>query len=540
MPWRTSEEEESLCREGSPDILPGYGSLAGKKSDGALPAAGCCNVNENLTLCGAAAVPDSCQAGQKFVFLMTILASLSSSFTVCLFPPFYPKLAELKGSSATEYGMTVGVNCLVAFLVTPFIGNQLGRLGVKLSFTVGLAGGGACCALSGLLEFCPAGLQFLCLAICLRVVQSVSNALVLTSSFTYTATFFPRSLGRVFALSRSALNVAKLLGPVLGGYLYLLAGYCAPFLVFGLCQVLLAGLAGLTMPGLATRPAGQQPGRASAKQLSLPRVLAIPRIWFSFLAFITGTLCNGMLSVSLEPQLLRQFHLSPVIIGLLYGLRNGANSVASPGWGWASDRANVKLCLVAGAVLASSSFLFMGAAGPLVQITLPLLITALCLNGAGISGQQVAGVVDGLAEVAAAGYQSGPHTQAIIAGLWSSLSGLGRFVSRAGSGILVDCYGFQSVLVLACGLQALLAAVTAVCVFWDFWTRPVQPSTPPPTAVREEFPGSPAVLSTSPVPPIFTFPNTVSFLSSSFEELPPEPPGGDKCGVRARSCSAAV
>ena len=55
---------------------------------------------------------------QIFMFFMILMASLSSSFTVCLFPPFYPKIAELKGSSATEYGVIIGINCLVAFLLT--------------------------------------------------------------------------------------------------------------------------------------------------------------------------------------------------------------------------------------------------------------------------------------------------------------------------------------------------------------------------------------------------------------------------------------
>lgn len=32
------------------------------------------------------------------------------------------------------------------------------------------------------------------------------------------------------------------------------------------------------------------------------KMLTIPTIWFSFLAFIVATVCNGFLSVNLEPQ----------------------------------------------------------------------------------------------------------------------------------------------------------------------------------------------------------------------------------------------
>ena len=50
--------------------------------------------------------------------------------------------------------------------------------------------------------------------------------------------------------------------------------------------------------------------------------------------------------------------------------------------------------------------------------------------------------------------------QGLVAGMWSSLSGAGRFVSRAGSGLLTDLYGFPEVAAIACGLQILVALAT--------------------------------------------------------------------------------
>lgn len=41
----------------------------------------------------------------------------------------------------------------------------------------------------------------------------------------------------------------------------------------------------------------------------------------------------------------------------------------------------------------------------------------------------------------------------IIAGLWSSLSGAGRFISRVGTGILVDCIGFNPTAAIMTTLQ---------------------------------------------------------------------------------------
>merc|ERR1712223_1651994 len=92
--------------------------------------------------------------------------------------------------------------------------------------------------------------------------------------------------------------------------------------------------------------------------------------------------------------------------------------------------------------------------------SLPVLVFALCLNGIGIGGEQVAGIVDALHEAGNAGYPDDPAMNGLIAGLWSSLSGAGRFVSRVGSGILVDVIGFDPTAAIVTGLQTLVAFLT--------------------------------------------------------------------------------
>lgn len=63
---------------------------------------------------------------QQWKTLLTILvATLTSSFAVCLFPPFFPRLAEEKGCNAATYGFIIGTNCLTSFIVTPFIGKNV-------------------------------------------------------------------------------------------------------------------------------------------------------------------------------------------------------------------------------------------------------------------------------------------------------------------------------------------------------------------------------------------------------------------------------
>ena len=58
-----------------------------------------------------------------------------------------------------------------------------------------------------------------------------------------------------------------------------------------------------------------------------------------------------------------------------------------------------------------------------------------------------------------AGYPDDPAMHGLIAGLWSSLSGLGRFVSRVGSGILVDFIGFNYTAAIVTVLQVIVVSI---------------------------------------------------------------------------------
>ena len=73
-------------------------------------------------------------------------------------------------------------------------------------------------------------------------------------------------------------------------------------------------------------------------------------------------MCNGFISVNLEPQVLRQFQLSPIYIGLVFGLKDGANSIASPVWGFICDsqKKSVKPFLIFSSLLVALSFFLLG------------------------------------------------------------------------------------------------------------------------------------------------------------------------------------
>ena len=58
----------------------------------------------------------------------------------------------------------------------------------------------------------------------------------------------------------------------------------------------------------------------------------------------------------------------------------------------------------------------------MISLTLPIVVVALCVNGVGIGGQQVVGVVDALHEASRAGYPDDPATQVTIIALSLNVS----------------------------------------------------------------------------------------------------------------------
>ena len=81
----------------------------------------------------------------------------------------------------------------------------------------------------------------------------------------------------------------------------------------------------------------ETPG-AVKKVVSLKDVAVIPGMWISFCTFVFSAMSNAFLSITLEPLVLRRFELNQVQTGLLFGLKDGANSFAGPIWGWICDK----------------------------------------------------------------------------------------------------------------------------------------------------------------------------------------------------------
>jgi len=68
----------------------------------------------------------------------------------------------------------------------------------------------------------------------------------------------------------------------------------------------------------------------------MKKVLKIPGVMIASMSIIATSMSIGFLQATLEPHL-RQFNLSPVVLGLMFVINGGTYAITAPAWGWLCD-----------------------------------------------------------------------------------------------------------------------------------------------------------------------------------------------------------
>ncbi|XP_073985292.1 MFS-type transporter SLC18B1-like [Rhodnius prolixus] len=375
---------------------------------------------------------------QILTLIVFSIADFCNAICVSLQAPFYPKEAEKKGASATEYGLVFGVFELVVFVISPIYGQHLNRIGPKYLFNGGIFTTGICAILFGFLDKVEGHLPFIILSFVIRIVEALGNAAFLTASFAIIAKEFPENVATTFASLETFFGLGLIVGPTVGGALYEIGGYTTPFLVLGSVLFLSAIMTAFVLPDHAEH-------EIDTKQSgSLKKVLKIPGVLLAAVSIVVTSMSIGFLSATLEPHL-RQFELSSVILGLMFVINGGTYAVTAPCWGWLCDKKVMpKLCTFAGCLLLIVGFLLIGPAPFVYEKTvLWVTIVGLMIHGLGIAALLVSSFTDALRTAISNGFSNNLETYGLISGLWTSTFALGAFLGPSLAGILYDTWGFQ-------------------------------------------------------------------------------------------------
>jgi len=365
-----------------------------------------------------------------------IVVNFCNAMCVSMQAPFYPHEAEKKGCIPSEYGLVFGVFELTVFLVSPIIGANLNRLGVKMTLSVGIGTVGCTSILFGLLDKIDNGKIFLGLSFTLRIIEACGNAGFLTGSFSMIAKEFPDNVATMFAILETFFGLGMIVGPTVGGALYEAGGFTLPFVTLG------SILVGATIFTTIILPHSTDSSGATTEKPSMLRALKVPSIVMACYSVACSASSLGFIQATLEPHL-RSFDLTALQIGAFFVISGACYGVSAPLWGLFCDRKAPKTASLCGAIMMILSFLFMGPLPPFgLEKSMPLVSAALVGHGIGLGAQVVAGFADAHHQALASGFPDTVDTYGLISGLWTSVFALGAFIGPTVAGILFDAVGF--------------------------------------------------------------------------------------------------
>lgn len=284
-----------------------------------------------------------------------------------------------------------GIFELVVFLVSPLYGQYLNRIGPRVLFNGGIFTTGASAICFGLLDKVAGHNLFITLAFVIRIIEALGNAAFLTASFAIIAKEFPNNVGTTFASLETFFGLGLIVGPMVGGTLYSVGGYFLPFVVLGSSLFVTALLTACILPKHGNDCDAGHSG------VSLRKVLRIPGVMVCALGIAATSASIGFLGATLEPHL-RQFDLSPVLLGMVFVINGGVYALTAPLWGYLVDKiVSPKLASCMGSIFIAMAFCLIGPTSFLpIEVKLSTIIVGLVLQGVGISAQLVSSFTDAL------------------------------------------------------------------------------------------------------------------------------------------------
>jgi MFS family permease len=239
--------------------------------------------------------------------------------------PFLPGYARSLGATPALIGLLFAVYAASLLVMTFPAAWLTDRVGARWTLLVGVIALFASTLLFGyspmlaqmLAHAQPAiapHLAALVLLFVARAFQGMAAAAAWTAGLAVLAQLYPGAKrAETFARVGVAVGVGTLLGPPLGGALYTLGGFEAPFLV--IAGVALLDVVGriFFLPGRARLPVPRAEPNATRN------LLRIPAFVLALVATGLGDLMLTALEPTLPPLLTRRLGLTPLWIGVLFG-----------------------------------------------------------------------------------------------------------------------------------------------------------------------------------------------------------------------------
>jgi predicted MFS family arabinose efflux permease len=333
-----------------------------------------------------------------------------------------------------------------------------------------LLAGSLLCALgqimSGFLDRVQGAKAFFAVSLVVRVVTAVGQAAVPPAALTLATMQLDRAhAGKAIALCETLLGLGVMFGASLGGLLYGAGGFPLPFWVSGGAQLalLLPCLLFLRAPtpGYAALEGAEQ-----EEAVSWRRLLLAPGVPVTCFALCLAGTSWSWNQASLQPFMAHRFEYAPADTGLVFMLFGLTYTLATPLFGWLSDRGLLTgvPALALGNSIIALGFLLLGPIPPLRTLLGSrawLTVLAIGVQGLGCSATYICSQVHLLRLASDAGLPDSEQVKALVFSLWVMLEAAGGYLGATIGGFAYDRVGFElagMVEMVAMGVTVLVLA----------------------------------------------------------------------------------
>uniref|UniRef100_A0AC35UEF2 MFS domain-containing protein n=1 Tax=Rhabditophanes sp. KR3021 TaxID=114890 RepID=A0AC35UEF2_9BILA len=178
---------------------------------------------------------------RQFILVTLLLCSnlLFQMATVCMYP-FFAEFAIGRGITRTSVGFFYGTYSAIGVVGSIIVGKCIPIFGVKQLTCLGFISTGICSLGLALSNQVETSNQFFWATFAFRSITSIGNSIVATCIFTIIANEFADKTSSILGFSEAFSGAGNTLGPLLGGIMFDLYGYEAPYLFTGIPIILAA------------------------------------------------------------------------------------------------------------------------------------------------------------------------------------------------------------------------------------------------------------------------------------------------------------
>ncbi|XP_043244836.1 MFS-type transporter SLC18B1-like [Amphibalanus amphitrite] len=340
------------------------------------------------------------------------------------------------------------------------------RLGVTRLYTLGLLVAGVTTVVFGLLTYVETPAAFLAWCLTVRAAEAVGTAAAQTAARTIIINQFPQRMTSAMSLVEGMTGAGLCLGPAIGGPMYALGGYGAPFYTLGTLFFITAATSLLLMPTLtdhSTERTEKGTGDRNYRDM-LILVLSTADNWLIFAALLVAAMNWTAMDPSMEPYMHAVLGIQPAELSLFFLGSFAGYALSSPLWGRLSDYIDNTFLLVAGSLAPTALGVLLIPPSPLLGLRPSRL-----LLGVGMTLREVFQIGAYLPLLplmvrrsTARGLQGDVSGQALVSAVFGAAYSLGSVLGPVGGGLVTDRWGYPTLATWLGGVTMLLCLVMAI------------------------------------------------------------------------------